>query len=546
MKILAEELKDYIKAKKYFWNYDNDEIDTNIEKMKYENIAYDGAYGKIKKVGYTVYSCINDESTEFYKYNLVYKLVSNTYEYASVNIAISSFLLLTIFIYIITSIGHKKGEDGIYLNSLDNIPLEIVGTVAIILLGIEGIFLFGGMNVGIDYTSISSKMIDTIISLCFVLGILMYITIAITGVTIVRRIKAKIFWKSTLIYKFAKWTKRSIKDIVADINTTGKLFAIFGAFYIIQLVLTIKFITEGSIYLFWLIALWGVTLKMLIDRLGKTKKIKEKINNMYNGNKDSLPLNEDEFRGELKEIARELNDISGGLTNAIEEAMKSERLKTELITNVSHDIKTPLTSIINYVDLMKQENIENEKIKEYLKILDNKSQRLKKLTEDLVEASKASSGNIKLNMEKLNVKELIKQVRGEFEDKFKEKELEIIETLPEDEVYIEADSRYMFRVFENMYVNISKYALENSRVYVDVKKESNNVKIELKNISKDKLNIGVDELMQRFVRGDSARSTEGSGLGISIANSLATLQKGKFDIYLDGDLFKVVIEFKIV
>ena len=196
--------------------------------------------------------------------------------------------------------------------------------------------------------------------------------------------------------------------------------------------------------------------------------------------------------------------------------MKSERLKTELITNVSHDIKTPLTSIINYVDLMKQENIENEKVKEYLEILDNKSQRLKKLTEDLVEASKASSGNIKLNIEKLNVKELIKQVRGEFEDKFEQRGLEIIENLPEDEIYIEADSRYMFRVMENMYVNISKYALENSRVYIDIKKENDNVKIELKNISKDKLNITVDELMQRFVRGDSARTTEGSGLGLSL------------------------------
>ncbi|MCI8353082.1 MAG: HAMP domain-containing histidine kinase [Clostridia bacterium] len=541
-----EELKDYIKAKKYFWNYDNNQVDTNVEKMKFEDIAYSGYFGKIEKIGYTVYSCANEESTEFYKYNLVYKLVSNTYEYASVNIAIGSFLLLAMFIYIITSIGHKKEEAGIYLNSLDNIPLEIVGTISSLLLVIEGMFLFMGIDIGLKYTSISSRMIDTIISLCFVLGIIIYITLAITGVTIIRRIKAKVFWKNTLIYKFAKWVKRSTGDMLTDINTTGKLVVIFGAFYIIQLVLTIKFITDGAIYLFWLIAVWGVTLKMLLDRMNKTKKIREKIKNMYDGNKDSVALNEEEYRGELKEVAHWLNDISGGLTNAIEEAMKSERLKTELITNVSHDIKTPLTSIINYVDLMKQENIENEKVKEYLEILDNKSQRLKKLTEDLVEASKASSGNIKLNIEKLNVKELIKQVRGEFEDKFEQKGLEIIENLPDTEVYIEADSRYMFRVMENMYVNISKYALENSRVYVDVKKENDIVKIELKNISRDKLNISVDELMQRFVRGDSARTTEGSGLGISIANSLTKLQKGKFDIYLDGDLFKVVIEFKVI
>ena len=273
----VEGLKEYIKSKKYFWNFDNNEIDTNIEKMKYENIAYSGYFERIKEEGYTVYSCINNEnSTEFYKYNLVYKLVSNTYEYAAVNIAISSFLVLAMFIYIITSIGHKKGKEEIYLNSLDNIPLEIVGAVSIILLVIESVFLVGGINVGIDYTSISSRMIDTIISLCFVLGIVIYITLAITGVTIVRRIKAKVFWKNTLIYKFAKWLKRSASDILTDMNTIGKLVVIFGAFYIIQLVLTIKFITDGTIYLFWLIALWGVTLKILIDKT-KQRKLEKKL-----------------------------------------------------------------------------------------------------------------------------------------------------------------------------------------------------------------------------------------------------------------------------
>ncbi len=224
--------------------------------------------------------------------------------------------------------------------------------------------------------------------------------------------------------------------------------------------------------------------------------------------------------------------------------MKSERLKTELITNVSHDIKTPLTSIINYVDLMKQEKIENEKVNEYLMVLDNKAQRLKKLTEDLIEASKASSGNIQLTIEKLNVKELIKQMQGEFEEKLKKKNLSVIENVPDENIFIKADSRYMFRVMENIYTNIYKYALENSRVYIDVKKEKDNIKIEFKNISKDKLNITAEELMRRFVRGDKERTTEGSGLGISIAKSLTELQKGKFEIYLDGDLFKVVLEFK--
>ena len=218
-------------------------------------------------------------------------------------------------------------------------------------------------------------------------------------------------------------------------------------------------------------------------------------------------------------------------------------MKTELITNVSHDIKTPLTSIINYVDLLKTENIKNEKAKEYIEILEGKSQRLKKLIEDLVEVSKASSGNLKLNIEKINLVELIKQTTGEFEDKFKEKNLIIETNMLDNNIYINADNRYMYRVIENIFSNISKYALEGSRVYIDVNKNKDQAKIEIKNISKEKLNISADELMQRFVRGDKSRTTEGSGLGLSISKSLVELQNGKFNIIIDGDLFKVEIVF---
>ena len=233
--------------------------------------------------------------------------------------------------------------------------------------------------------------------------------------------------------------------------------------------------------------------------------------------------------------------------------MKSERMKAELITNVSHDIKTPLTSIINYVDLLKNENIQDEKAREYIEILENKSHRLKRLTEDLVEASKVSTGNIYLNLEKINIVELIKQATGEFEDKFKRRELEPIINADQNEINIMADSKYMYRIIENLYSNISKYALENSRVYVDIKLNKTepvpnvpNVQIDIKNISKDKLNISADELMQRFVRGDKSRTTEGSGLGISIAQNLTELQNGKFELKLDGDLFKVELTFNII
>ena len=218
------------------------------------------------------------------------------------------------------------------------------------------------------------------------------------------------------------------------------------------------------------------------------------------------------MKGVLKQLAIYIEDIAGGLSNAVEQSLKSERLKTELITNVSHDIKTPLTSIINYVDLLKKEKMPNEKATEYLMILENKSQRLKRLTEDLVEASKASSGNIKLQMEKINVIELVKQVSGEFEDRFHARGLEEIMTLPEQPIFIMADGRYLYRVLENVYSNCAKYALENSRVYLDVVSTGKSVVIQMKNISQEKLNITADELMQRFVRGEASRNTEGSGL----------------------------------
>lgn len=249
----------------------------------------------------------------------------------------------------------------------------------------------------------------------------------------------------------------------------------------------------------------------IIKRLNCYKKIEEHLAKIYQGD-NTEKLNPDEFTKEFKKVVDYINDISNGFENAVQEGIRSERLKTELITNVSHDIKTPLTSIINYADLIKRENVENEKVKEYIEILLNKSHRLKRLTEDLVEASKVSSGNVKLNLEKLNLGELINQTTGEFEDKFKEKSLEVNVDMPDTDIFIEADSRYMYRIIENIFSNISKYALSCSRVYVDIIKIGDRVRIEAKNISEAKLNISEDELMQRFVRGDKSRTTEGSGL----------------------------------
>ena len=231
------------------------------------------------------------------------------------------------------------------------------------------------------------------------------------------------------------------------------------------------------------------------------------------------------------------------MKKAVEEEVKSQRMKTELITNVSHDLKTPLTSIINYVDLLKRENLTDPQVQEYLRILDEKSQRLKVLTEDVVEASKASTGNIKFEMNDIDFVEMVQQVIGEFEEKFQEKNLTMMVHFTDEPSMIYADGQKMWRVLENVFGNVVKYAMEGTRVYAEISNSNKKVVFSLKNISAQPLNFSADELTERFIRGDVARNTEGSGLGLSIAKSLTELQGGEFKLYLDGDLFKVMITF---
>ena len=223
--------------------------------------------------------------------------------------------------------------------------------------------------------------------------------------------------------------------------------------------------------------------------------------------------------GDFENFAESLNNINEGLANAVNEKMKSERFKTELITNVSHDIKTPLTSIINYVDLIKKEDPKNENVKEYIGVLDRQSTRLKKLVEDLVEASKASSGSLAVNLLPCDIKVLLSQTLGEFEDRLSSKNLSAVINSPENSVVIMADGRHLWRIFDNLMGNICKYALYGTRVYIDVKNELGRAVITFRNISENQLNVSADELMERFVRGDKSRNTEGSGLGLSIAKS---------------------------
>lgn len=301
---------------------------------------------------------------------------------------------------------------------------------------------------------------------------------------------------------------------------------------------------------FWILALImfnGFTLMLFLKNESEKKKILSQIDKIRLGDfENTLPY--ENMSKENALLAQGVNNISEGIRKAVDKSVRNERLKTDLITNVSHDIKTPLTSIINYVDLLKREHLENERAAGYVEVLESKSQRLKQLTDDLVEASKITSGNITFYYEKINLAELLYQAEGEFADRFMEKNLNVVMSIRAEDTYINADSRRMWRVIENLLSNIYKYAMHGTRVYIDMEnkniEEEMYVTLSMKNISEQPLNINADELTERFIRGDVARSTEGSGLGLSIAQSLTVAQGGKFEIYLDGDLFKTFLQFK--
>ncbi|WP_396126307.1 sensor histidine kinase [Anaerobacillus sp. CMMVII] len=245
-------------------------------------------------------------------------------------------------------------------------------------------------------------------------------------------------------------------------------------------------------------------------------------------------------KGELGRLTSNINSITDGLKKAVDSELKSERLKTELITNVSHDIRTPLTSIITYVDLLKNEK-DPLKVEKYIEVLDQKSKRLKILTDDLFEAAKASSGSIPVDFEKIDIVSLITQGLGEVNDKIEAMALDFRLNHPKDKVYVIADGKLLWRSIENLLSNIFNYALEGSRVYIDIEDLGSEILLTFKNMSAAELNISSDELMERFKRGDESRTSQGSGLGLSIAKNLVEIQKGKFDIQIDGDLFKAII-----
>lgn len=354
-------------------------------------------------------------------------------------------------------------------------------------------------------------------------------------VSLIKRIKGRNLWKNSLLRVIVRF----IYKIYDNRKKTTKTVLLLCGFFLVQGIAVL--FRNGGTMLLVLLADVGVFYVVLNGLLLK-EKLKKGIEEIALGNMEyQIPLQG--LRGENLKLAEMINGIANGFHMAVEEAMKNERLKTDLITNVSHDIKTPLTSIINYVAILKQSDIADPKIQGYLDILEAKAQRLKTLTEDVVEASKVSSGNISLEYMDVDLVEMIQQTEGEMAEKFEARNLKMIVNLPAEPAVVHVDGRRMWRVLENIFGNAAKYAMPETRVYADLKLEEDTVDLSLKNVSEHQLNISADELTERFIRGDLSRSSEGSGLGLSIAQSLTTMQGGTFNLYLDGDLFRVNIRF---
>ena len=451
--------------------------------------------------------------------------------------AVSLFLFAGSIVFLFASAGHKEGCDGIALGFVNRVPWEILTAVW----GMIEIILFLILN-EMSYAVKHQSVVFYGIGMCFVLVVFAWLVLAYL-LDFAIRLKAGSWWNHTLLYRAGKLFFTSVKTVGTNLNILWKGIALFFVFNFLQVALFVVFgVSYNTIMWIWLLEkalllAGGVVILIQMQRLQDgSRHIAEGEIEYKIRTEQMLPA--------LKEHGENLNRINEGVSRAVNEKMKSERFKTELITNVSHDIKTPLTSIINYVDLLEKEEIDNEKTKEYLEVLERQSARLKKLIEDLIEASKASSGALSVNLEKLEAGVFLVQTVGEFEEKTEKNGLELIIKKPEEAVYIMADGRHFWRVIDNLMNNICKYAQPQTRVYINLEQAEEKVRISFMNTSKYQLNISSEELMERFVRGDSSRNTEGNGLGLSIAGSLMELMKGKMTLHVDGDLFKVVLEFE--
>lgn len=548
-------------------NYDNDS-NYEDEGILHETSVYDSQVDRYEDKTYTITICVKENLVKkdaFYYVGELFDALAGKqilfFIYTLISLAVASALL----IFLMCSAGHKADVDGIHLSKFDKFPMDIL---IVIWAGLTWLLAWGVVSfidlafyqmVTYNYDPAMWSAMPFLALLLILAVVLDAVLLAILLMTSAARFKTETYIKSSLIYKvlylvfailkksssvifrFCKKVFHLVWSFLRSIPLVWKtVIAVIGVMFIEFFLLALDW---GE----WWPAAWIFTAILCVGVIAVAillKRIKKGTEEIAKGNLYKK-INTKYMFLDIKDHAININNINDGIAKAVEERMKSERFKTELITNVSHDIKTPLTSIINYVDLLEKEEIENETAKEYIGVLSRQSARLKKLVEDLLEASKASTGNVNVNLTQLELGILLSQTLGEYDEKFSKSNLQVVLNKTDDLLLVMADNRHIWRVFDNILNNISKYAQPNTRVYIDAKRNGKMAEISFRNISKDPLNISGDELMERFVRGDSSRNTEGSGLGLSIAKSLTEVQKGKLDIQIDGDLFKVQLSFPL-
>lgn len=444
-------------------------------------------------------------------------------------IALAILLLavcLFLFIFLLCAMGHKEGVDGIYQCWLNKIPLDLFLALLALLLLAWASFL--GNIWYIDFWYYILLAFGTA-------ALALTLLLSVAG-----RAKAPGFFKNTLIYKVFAWIFRGLGRIPMVWRTM--LIWVCWCFVDLYFTFSNSYYYDSLLPAFWVIS--RAVLTIVILYLASSLRLLQKEGQaIADGQTDYKGKPIPRWLPALKKHEENLQSIQLGIQKAVDEQTRAERMKTELITNVSHDIKTPLTSIVNYVDLLEKEDIQPEKAKEYVDVLNRQAARLKKLTEDLVEASKASSGSLPVHLAPTDVNVLLSQLAGDYLEKLEDAQLEPIFRPAPSQPVIQADGQLLSRVLGNLFSNICKYAMPGTRVYFESAADENTVSLTFKNISKYELNIPAEELMARFVRGDRSRHTEGSGLGLSIAQSLTELQGGTFRLEIDGDLFKAVVTF---
>lgn len=489
----------------------------------------------------------------FYSENQLYEKYSSSSRVMAVFGAAAGVLFLVCVVWLTFIAGRSVKDEELHLNGFDRWKTEIAAAAVVfvwllgvliwiqfdfssahlIALGMRGIL---AQERYIYINEIAPYVLMSSIFACFTCSMFL------AGfLSLVRRIKGGTVWKNSVLKSLYVF----VGCVLRNMGSIWRIIVLYGVFVVIHWLCILSSVSMRRRQWLLILITEGAAFVYLVYKAIGTTRIEKGIMKISDGEVNYKVATEG-LLPEHKRIAENINSIGDGLDAALEESIKSERLKTDLITNVSHDIKTPLTSIINYVNLLKQEKFESPKIQRYLEVLEAKSQRLKTLTEDVVEASKISSGNISLEFMNINFVEMIQQTSGEFEEKFKTRNLSEVLNLPEENVIIRADGRRTWRVLENIYNNAAKYAMEGTRIYADLIVTDRRACFSLKNVSDQPLNISADELTERFIRGDISRSTEGSGLGLSIAKTLTQMQGGEFELYLDGDLFKVTIVFEMV